>query len=251
MAAKKSTSFETLVIQNITNVCELKDKLNEIISAGKSYEFDVSACLKTLLVSTDQTIVLLSVRAISELTKCEIKRETYANKEIIVPILNILGKEITKDTTELVKQSCRSLGNLCCDCDASRNIILENNGIPILTNLLEKTLEDGSLVEIQLLICKTLLNYAIGGQEFSESVVEAGVIELQNKILLYEKQKDDLNDDAIITALLILSVINDNAPEFLFDSHVNKTILDVLKDTSNIEVSELCLEHLHMQAENG
>ncbi|CAG5042681.1 unnamed protein product [Parnassius apollo] len=249
-SAKKSASFETLVIQNITNVNELKDKLYEIISVGKNYEYDVSSCLKSLINNNDQTIVLLCVQAISELAKCEIKREIYATKDIILPIMNILSKEINSDSIELVKQCCRALGNLCCDCDASRIIILENNGVLVLANVLESALKNDTLEEIRLLASKTLLNYAIGGHQFSESIVEEGVIDKQNKILLSEMEKDDMNDDSVVTALLILSVINDNAPEFLFDSDVNKTVLNILKDTTNIEVSELCLEHLHMQAEH-
>ncbi|CAK1603789.1 unnamed protein product [Parnassius mnemosyne] len=249
-SAKKSASFETLVIQNITNVNGLKDKLNEIISVGKNYEYDVSSCLKSLINNSDQTIVLLCVQAISELAKCEMKREIYAKKDIILPIINILSKEINSDSIELIKQCCRALGNLCCDCDTSRKIILENHGVSVLANVLESALKDHLLEEIRLLASKTLLNYAIGGHQFSESIVEGGVIEKQKKILLSEMEKDDINDDSVITALLILSVINDNAPEFLFDSDVNKTVLDVLKDTTNIEVSELCLEHLHMQAEH-
>ncbi|XP_072940546.1 GTPase-GDP dissociation stimulator vimar [Epargyreus clarus] len=250
-SAKKSTSLETLVIQNISNASDLKAKLNDIISAGKSYEYDVSSCLKTLLHSSDEAIVLLTVQAISELVKCEDKRETYAQKDIILPILSLLDK-VTSDKIELIKQSCRSLGNLCCDCDSARNIILENNGVKILRKLLEATLANNStnLNEIKILVDKTILNYAIGGQQYTESLVQEGVIDTQCKILVSELLKNDMEDDVIYTPLLILSVINDNTPEFLFHEDVNKAVLNVLKETTNVEISELCLEHLHNQAEH-
>ncbi|XP_038210776.1 rap1 GTPase-GDP dissociation stimulator 1-B [Zerene cesonia] len=246
-SAKKSTSFETLVIQNINNVNDLKAKLNEIISAGKNYEFDVSSCLKSLLKSNDESIVLLSVHAVSELVKCESKRETYAQKEIIEPILGILSKEFCIDKFELRKQCLRALGNLCCDCDVSRKIMLENNGVQILNNLLTNTLKVSEFDEIQILICKTLLNYAIGGQEFSDSLDKCGVVENGKNILIAELKKDDMNDDLVSTVLLLLSVINDNAPEFLYSDETNVNVLNVLKETTNVELSELCLEHLHSQ----
>ena len=240
------------MIQNIENVNDLKAKLNEIIAFGQDYEYDVSSCLKTLLKSSDQTIVLLTVQAISELAKCELKRESYAQKEIIEPILSILNKEITIEKIELTKQSCRALGNLCCDCDTSRKLLLENKGVEILRKVLEVSTKDTMpLSEIKLLTCKTLLNYAIGGLEYSESLIKGDVIKCAKQILCTESGRDCMEDDLVSTAILILSVINDNNAEFVFDPEVNLAVLNVLRETANIEVSELCLEHLHTQAEHG
>lgn len=252
-SAKKSTSLETLVIQNISNLNDLKAKLNDIIQAGKDYEYDVSSCLKNLLSHTDADIVVLSVQAISELVKCEDKRETYAQKEIIEPIINILDKELHSGNSELLKQCCRALGNLCCNCDAARTVILEFNGVPVLVKLLEQTLgkSDANNDEIKLLASKTLLNFAIGGSEYSEAIVQGGLIDVLHKTLLLELDKDEMCDDVVSTCLLILSVINENTPEFLFEEKVNKAVLNVLKETDNVEISDLCLDHLHLQAEHG
>ncbi|CAG9785305.1 unnamed protein product [Diatraea saccharalis] len=251
-SAKKSTSLETLVIQNITNLNELKTKLSDIINNGRDYEYDVSSCLKTLINSSDQDIVLLTIQAISELTKCETKRESYAQKDLIQPIIRILHTEVNSGKTELLKQSCRALGNLCCDCDTSRKILLECNGVCELKKLVEQTLKnnDAPHNEIKLLACKCLLNFAIGGQEFSEMIVQENLIELLHRILDLELNNDDMSDEMVSTSLLILSVISDNDPEILFDDKVNKAVLDVLRETNNVEISELCLDHLHAQAEH-
>lgn len=248
-SAKKSTSFETLVIQNITNVNELKAKLNDIIKTGKDYEYDVSSCIKSLITNSDQEIVQLSIEAIAELVKCEEKRETYAVKDIIGPILDILRKETTTDNVELVKQCCRALGNLCCDCDTARRTIISLDGITTLIKLLEKSI-DMQLQEIQTLSSKSLLNFGIGGAEFTESIYQGGVVDLVQRILTIELKKPDFDDDTVSTCLLILSVINDNTPELLYNEVINKTVLRVLKETSNVEISELCLDHLHAQAEH-
>lgn len=189
-SAKKSTSFETLVIQNITNVNELKAKLNDIIKTGKDYEYDVSSCIKSLITNSDQEIVQLSIEAIAELVKCEEKRETYAVKDIIGPILDILRKETTTDNVELVKQCCRALGNLCCDCDTARRTIISLDGITTLIKLLEKSI-DMQLQEIQTLSSKSLLNFGIGGAEFTESIYQGGVVDLVQRILTIELKKPD------------------------------------------------------------
>ncbi|XP_013188846.2 GTPase-GDP dissociation stimulator vimar [Amyelois transitella] len=250
-SAKKSTSLETLVIQNITNVNDLKAKLNDIIKTGIEYEYDVSACLKTLLRSSDQDVIILCIQAIAELAKCEEKRETFAHKEVLEPIIEIVRQESTSDKAELLKQCFRALGNMCCDCDTSRKVILECNGVPVLVKLLENALDKGcQFEEVKIYACKTFQNFAIGGQEFSESIVQEGLLDLVKRVLEVELQKNDMNDDTVSTALLILSVVNDNTPEFLFEEEVNKIVLRILKETANVDISELCLEHLHVQAEH-
>lgn len=246
-STKKSISFETLIIQNKTNVDDLTAKLKEVIAAGKNYEYDVSSCIKSLLLSKDESIVLLTIQAVSELAKCENQRETYAQKEIIVPILTILSKKLCIDKFDLIKQSLRALGNLCCDCDVSRKVVLENNGIQIITTSLGNMLENSSFNELKILTCKAIMNFAIGGKEFSISLENCGVIDHMKKILMTELSKEDMNDDLVSTILLILSVINDNSPDTLFDDEVNIAVLNVLKETSNVDLSELALEHLHSQ----
>ncbi|CAH2107796.1 unnamed protein product [Euphydryas editha] len=250
--AKKSASFEKLVIQNIENVNDLKAKLNEIITAGKNYEYDVSSCLKDLLKSSDQSIVFLAARAISELAKCEKKRDIYAEKEVIDTILSILNKEVTSDSVDTLIQACRALGNLCCDCDTTRKIILEKNAVETLHNVLNTCMNDTTtpIHELKVLALKTMLNYAIGGQEFSESLIKGGILEDARKVLVQSFERLQIDYHAVSTALLILSVINDNDPEFVFDAEINMAVLNILKITRNLEVSELCLEHLHTQAEH-
>lgn len=249
-SAKKSTSLETLVIQNISNVNDLKAKLNDIIKTGKDYEYEVSSCIQSLVNSNDKEITLLAVQAVSELVKCEEKRETYANKDIIEPIVKILDKEYTSDKYELVIQCCRALGNLCCDCDTSRNIILGCSGVKILKKLLDNCL-DKSQYTIKILICKTLLNFGIGGQEFCEAIVQDNVIDSLHRILSLELLKHDMDDETVSTVLQLLSVVNDNVQEIFLSDDINMDVLNVLRETANLELSELCLEHFNAQAEHG
>lgn len=247
-SATKSTSLETLVIQNISNVKELKSKLSEIIKKGKDYEFDVSSCVKTLIKSNDQEIVLLTAEAISELVKCDEKRRTYSQKEIISPILDILQKEITTENTALIKQCFRALGNLCCDCDSSRKIILECGGVPIIINLMKNYFSAHS--QLSMYAFKTLLNFAIGGQEFTNAMVDGGVVEMLQMVVIQELEKEEIDEDAVCALLSLLSLINENDTEILYSDEINAGVLKVLTNTADIDVSELCLDILHAQAEH-
>lgn len=134
--------MEKLVIQNITNTSDLKTKLNEIIKLGQYYEYDISDSLLYLLKSLDPEILTLSLQAVAELSKCENKRLSFTDKEVIKHILEVASKDLTDENIEALKQSCRALGNLCCDCDEGRRAILELNGVAILINLLRKAFDD-------------------------------------------------------------------------------------------------------------
>lgn len=244
------TDSSTLKLSpDISNVTDIKLKLTKIVETGKD-EYNTCQCLKLLLTNNDQDVVLLSLKAISELAKCEEKRETYANREIIEPILEIFKQGLSKDKFEMFKQCCRALGNLCCDCDTSRITIIDCEGVPVLLRVLTESIEL-SMDEIRILMSKMLLNFAIGGQKFTDAIVQGGLTHILSKILNSELEKEDIDDDTISTSLLILNVINDNTPECLYDDDVNLAILNVLKDTSNIDISELCLDHLYAQAEHG
>lgn len=238
------------MIQNLGNVNDLKAKLNDIIKTGKDYEYDVSSCIQSLINSSDQEITQLAVQAVAELVKSEEKRETYAIKEIIEPTLKILDKEYTADRYELVKQCCRALGNLCCDCNASRNIILECSGVKILKKLLDNCM-DKSQHAIKILICKTLLNFGIGGQEYCEALVNDNLIYSLHRILSLELLKHDMDDETVSTVLQLLGVVNDNVQEVFLSDDINKDVLNVLQETASLELSELCLEHFNAQAEHG
>lgn len=228
---------------------ELKSKLSEIIKKGKDYEFDVSSCVKTLIKSNDQEIVLLTAEAISELVKCDEKRRTYSQKEIISPILDILQKEITTENAALIKQCFRALGNLCCDCDSSRKIILECGGVPILINLMKNYFSAHS--QLSMYAFKTLLNFAIGGQEFTNAMVDGGVVEMLQMVVIQELEKEEIDEDAVCALLSLLSLINENDTEILYSDEINAGVLKVLTNTADIDVSELCLDILHAQAEHG
>lgn len=245
---KKMESFQTLDIRNKNDVYDLKANLNEIISTGKDHN-GMSSHFKSLITHPDQEIVLLSVHALSELAKCEEKREMYADKEIIAPILEILNDKITTEKLDLVKQCCRALGNMCCDFDCSRQIILDCDGVPVLIKVLKLSVEM-FFSEIRNLMSKTLLNFAIGGRNITDALIKGGLTDLLCKILNNELKKDDLDDGVVTTTLLLLSVISDNTPEFLYDEQLNVAILKVLKESNNIDISELCLDHLYSQAQH-
>lgn len=251
--AKKSISLEKLVIENLSNVSELKGKLNDIIQSGQNYEYDVSLSLQSLLTNNDPEIVCLTVQAIAELSKCETKRLTYAKSDIIDVILGFLQKEITNDSIFLLKQSCRALGNMCCECDEGRRAILSVNGLETFKSFLESITKDHSinLEEIEILLCKTVLNFTIGGAEMSQAVINSGIVDLLQNVLAKELKKNVMNDDLVQTVLLVLSAVNDTIPDHLYSCEINVLVLGVLRETSNIDISELCLEHLHMQAEHG
>ncbi|XP_049865849.1 GTPase-GDP dissociation stimulator vimar isoform X2 [Pectinophora gossypiella] len=253
-------ALEVFIIRNIDNEADLITKLNEIIDAGKDYKYDISACLVSLIKREDQQTQTLIVQAIAELAKCEDKRELLASEKLIEPILNLLRMEMSEGLSELLKQCVRALGNLCCDCDKARHLVYEYDGMTALLTLLKCTLRIPSPLseEIKLLTAKSILNIVIGGEIFIENFRAVGFPRIRERerdqtykhILNGELKKDDMNDDLVSTALLTLSVINDFIPAYQFHDDVNMAVLNMLRVTNNLQISELCLDHLHTQAEH-
>ena len=58
------------------------------------------------------------------------------------------------------------------------------------------------------------------------------------------------NGDAAMQALLILGVLNDSGIQFL-DQRLSKIVVEILANNASSEFSEMCLEVLHGQAEDG
>lgn len=242
-------NLDTLVITNVNNEQELRQQLLDISIAGRKYKYDVSACLKSLLVDSRDNIVEMSVGAISELVGCKDQRMIYSQKDIIQPILNIITGDINTDKQELLKQCCRALGNLCYDCDNSRKLILESNGLPALTNLILKSIEL-CMRDVEVFAAKVLLNYADSDKEFTEPLLK-GELKTMLKIIDIEVNKESSEDEVISSILLILGGICDSMPGLVYEEEVNKAVLNVLRETSNIIISDLCLDHLRSQAEHG
>lgn len=198
----------------------------------------------------------MAAQAIAEICKCEKKRVSFAYSEVVQSLLSLVDKPIREDNVEVVKQCCRGLGNICFDNYVGRDLVLNLSGIPIIVELLSKTLECEENLKIpchnvRLFTCKLLSILMFGGNVYINPVLDCDFMEKIHKVIQYEFSSNDGDDDRLHSALLVLSIVVEHSRSIVVKYDLTLLIVDILKTIKNMEISEICLEYLHYQAEHG
>lgn len=251
----RSELVDLIPPQSKESIEKVKGILSSIIADGIKYEIDVVKPLSLLLDSEEIELNCLAAQSIAELCKCEKKRISYAQSDIVKRILHNLDTQITAENAELVKQSCRALGNICYDSYVGRDLVLNLSGIPIVVNILPMTLNcDESLKEdcynVRLFTCKLLLILMLGGSEYIKPALDVNFV--QNIYQVIHREFHPTEElDCLETALLITSVVAEYSRSLVIDEKLTLLIVEILKSLTYFETIEACLEYLHYQAEHG
>lgn len=243
--------------QNEENNTKIKSILELIISKGAAFDYDVIDPLTLLLKRDDIDIQRMTAQAIAEICKCEKKRISYAHADIIKPLLSFLNNPIDNSNAELMKQSCRGLGNVCFDSYVGRDLVLNASGIQIVVDMLPKTLQcdDSSLTtqchSVRLFTCKLLSILMFGGSDYIQPALDVNFMDKIHDVIQYEFTSPDGDDNRLNSALLVVSVVTEYNRSLVVKEEFTLLIVDILKTIKNIDISEVCLEYLHYQAEHG
>lgn len=233
---------------------EIKDLLHKIIVEGKDFKDDIVDNLTLLLEADDEEIQCLVTQTIAEQSICEEKRKKYSQEKIISRLLQFLTSTMEENKLKLIKQTCRALGNICCDNFIGRDLILSLGGTSSIVELLPKSMQGfenlkSEYTVVRLCVCKLLLNFLLGGTTYIEAALEANILQQLSNVMTFESKEH--NEECLSMSLLVVSVILDNKPTIVLERDFNILVVGILKETENIEISEMCLEHLHAQAEHG
>lgn len=223
----------------------VQDKNNDWNGYSKLVEL-----LQSLLSNKSNNIVAKSAKVISELAKNNSGRETCANSKLLSLLVELM-KTKSEDVPVQI-QVCRALGNICYENDTGRQLVIEAECLPLLLKLLEKSLcvgEDGS--SLRSVSAGFLLNLLSGNEDTIRKAVNLGVISVLCKILELDGTSS-VGEEASTHVLLILGLLADSAVggDALLDERLYKVTVQVLGASSSPDVSEMCLELLHSQAEN-
>lgn len=196
---------------------------------------------RNILNKNNQELKTLAARTIAELAKRDEYRKKLSSEDIVKELCYML--EVKGEENK--RQACRALGNLCCDCDEARTLLSPKISSVL---ILAADSEPGPL---RLCCCRLLLNYMLGGPSFVQCSLQHNALNTLHKLIRHEFESSQENEDCLTAALLALSVILENQPSLVLDNELNLLIVEILKETKNIEISEMCLEHLHAQCEHG
>lgn len=238
---------------DIAIINELELILNNS-NAQTNIESDGVVIIKKLLAdSKNQKIQILSIKLIAELAKNETNRKKLSENEVIFSIL----KKLNESEMEVEIQACRALGNLCYECDQVRSLLYENGALSSIIELLRRNIEIYESGKCNLDNCSTLrkvacgllFNFLVTNDDIQKSAVQHfNIAELVEIMLKIECEAN--NEDCLTHLLLILTLVLDSNDEGIITEAISKLLVDILRNSTNPDISELCLEILQGQAEN-
>jgi hypothetical protein len=116
-----------------------------------------------------------------------------------------------------------------------------------------KNSEESDLITFSNVRCGLISNYLLSdSDEICKRVVELDLVQKIKKIINLSVGKDIKSTECLMASpLSVLNVLTEQLSDLYFDSDLNLLISAILKQSTNKDLSETCLELLHYQAENG
>lgn len=207
-----------------------------------------------LLIHNTPNINLLVSKTIAEMTKNQEQRTKFSNNEVLEKLNELLALALTSKkqpgNIELIIQLCRALGNIFYSNDDARNIIFHLDGGKVLVELFNVSVNDINLEQVDSCARNfnqvrsgVMSNYLLGNEELSQKAIELGIIDKM-------KQRMEESNDGHEHLLPLFSILTEQVSDLIFHPEVLTLITRILKNSSDTEVVESCLELLQCQAES-
>ncbi|XP_076622029.1 visceral mesodermal armadillo-repeats isoform X2 [Colletes latitarsis] len=200
----------------------------------------------TLLHHESKDIIAKTAKAIAEIAKSERGREKCTNTDLVNALIDLLKD----DRIDVLTQTSRALGNICYENENGKKFVEDKNGLISILAVLEKSVMLKNVEGAPFLrnvAAGLLLNFLIDRPSLhKEALQQEKTIPIICSILEID---GTAGREAAMHSLLILGILEDVNLEFL-DERLTKILVDILASDSSAELSEICLEFLHGQAEN-
>ncbi|XP_021361623.1 rap1 GTPase-GDP dissociation stimulator 1-like isoform X1 [Mizuhopecten yessoensis] len=145
--------------------------------------------------TTDLQLKVIMVLA--ELAKSEPVRKECVDKGFVPVLLNMLKS--TEDIT-MATQICRALGNICYEHDEGREAIDQENGLPVLLDLMRSYLknEDPAASRLRLTACGYLLNVTNTNDKMLEKALTEGALDLLEQYVWQHRGDKEMCNMALL-----------------------------------------------------
>lgn len=212
-----------------------------------------------LLNHNDSEIHILVAKNIAELTKIPERRTQFSDKDILLKLINILKSSITNcnDSTTniaLIIQLCRALGNIFYSNDEARSIIFNHDGGKVLVDLFDVANSEVTSSDDLKLFAKVrsgvASNYLLGNEELSQKAIQLNIIDKLRARTEECLNGTYINDDILEQLLPLFSILTEQVSDLIFPSAILIIMTKILKNCTNSDVVESCLELLQYQAES-
>ncbi|XP_033329911.1 visceral mesodermal armadillo-repeats [Megalopta genalis] len=233
--------------KEIEDIIQVLDSIVNVskTSIGESTEFTVDDVFLTLLHHESKEIIAKTAKAIAEIAKSERGREKCTTTDIVNALINLLKD----DRVDVLTQTSRALGNICYENENGKKFVEDQNGLKSILAVLEKSVTLNNVEGAPFLrnvAAGLLLNFLIDRSSVNTEALQQEIVPIICSLLEID---GSAGGESAMHSLLILGILNDADVEFL-DERLTKILVDILASDTSSELSEMCLELLHGQAES-
>ncbi|XP_012258540.2 rap1 GTPase-GDP dissociation stimulator 1 isoform X1 [Athalia rosae] len=231
---------------------DLMKILDSLINVSKTSmeetsELAINEVFLTLLKHESQLVVTQSTRAIAEIAKSDRGRKKCTNPDLVKVLVELLKGEYDIHT---LTQVSRALGNICYENDLGQTLVAEQDGLSHILTVLRMGISLGDsdgAAGLRNVAAGFLLNFLNNQTALQKKALDENVLPVVCSIL----EIDGITcGEAATHAMLILGVLADLGQEVL-DERLTEILVTILDRDASPELSEMCLELFHGQAENG
>ena len=233
--------------KEIEDIIQVLDSIVNVskTSIGEATEFTIDDVFLTLLHHESKEIIAKTAKAIAEIAKSERGREKCTTTDLVNALIDLLKE----DRVDVLTQTSRALGNICYENENGKKFVEDKNGLISILAVLEKSIKLQNVEGAPFLrnvAAGLLLNFLIDRPSLHTEALKQEVVPIICSIL----EIDGITGgEAAMHSLLILGILNDANIIFL-DERVMKILINILSSDTSSELSEMCLELLHGQAED-
>ncbi|BES93298.1 rap1 GTPase-GDP dissociation stimulator [Nesidiocoris tenuis] len=185
-----------------------------------------------------------AAQAIAELCKVEGPRAALSTNEVIGPLVKMLSSSFPENR----QQACRAIANICFDNNEGRNCVFGCGGLADIVEVLRMSAFPDSDVRLRTNAVGCLLNVIMGQDQCYPQVVEMGVMEILCDLLTFGIGTKT-EEETAVHIYVILGLLTDAGSSVCISEKLCGVTVKILSESSNGELSELCIELLHSQAE--
>ncbi|XP_018364386.1 PREDICTED: rap1 GTPase-GDP dissociation stimulator 1-B [Trachymyrmex cornetzi] len=229
------------------NIVQILDSVVNVskTSIGETTDLVIDEVFLTLLRHKSKQIIAKTAKAIAEIAKTDRGREKCTSFELIRTLIDLLKEE----DIDILTQTSRALGNICYENETGKNLVTEQDGLKVILALLRKGIALGNVEGASFLrnvAAGVLLNFLVDQEMLYRKALEEDMVPIICSIL----EEDGINgDESAVQVLLTLGILNDVNIVFL-NERLTRVLVDILASDTSSELSEMCLEILHGQAED-
>nr|XP_034184721.1 rap1 GTPase-GDP dissociation stimulator 1-B isoform X1 [Osmia lignaria] len=233
--------------KEIKDIIQVLDSIVNVskTSIGEATEFTIDDVFLTLLRHESKEIIAKTAKAIAEIAKSERGREKCTSTDLVNALIDLLKDE----RVDVLTQTSRALGNICYENENGKKFVEDKNGLMSILAVLEKSVTLKNVEGAPFLrnvAVGLLLNFLIDRPSLHKEALQQDIVPIICSILEID---GTTGGEAAMHALLILGISNDANIVFL-DERLTRILVDILGTDASSELSEMCLELFHGQAED-